>query len=350
MQYLIIDGNNLAIRSAFGNKELKNKDGVPTGVHFGVFQSLINLRGKYPHHQFLILWDSKSKRRQLEASVAVTAGLIKSGYKENRPRGEEAPQELRDFYAQAPYLQKGIGQTGIPQIRIDGFEADDVGASYAKKLQGDNEIVFVTGDNDYFQLLSPNVSVYDGMKDKTTTLASFQEEYKITPEQFVHCGALSGDTSDNIFGVPSVGEVTALKLIQEHGSWQKVLEALKAQLAEYRIKFPDLSGNPAEFERLKALATDSGKPKYPEILLSMPFTGVVQAIEDKKLKVKIPKTTLMTVMFEERVKMAYSLKLMDSDIPALPEIKQGTLNKERLLEYFDYYDIESLKESLYMLE
>lgn len=350
MQYLIIDGNNLAIRNAFANKDLRNKDGVPTGVHYGVFQSLINFKNKFPNHQMLILWDSKSKRRAVESAAGVAAGLIKSGYKENRPRGEEQPQEIKDFHAQQPYLQRGIDQTGIPQIKVADFEADDVGASYAKKLGKEHEIIFATGDEDYFQLLNPNISVYDSLKDKVTTLESFRNEYKIAPEQHVHCGALSGDTSDNIFGVPSVGEVTALKLIQEHGSWEKTLEALGAGLASYRTQFPDLSSNPAEFERLKGIKTDSGKDKYPEIMLQMPFTGVVLAIEDKKLKVKIPKTTLMTVMFAERVKLAYSLKQMDADIPDLPEIKQRTLNKERLLEYFDYYDIESLKESMYMFE
>jgi len=110
MKYLLIDGNNLAIRSAFANEELSNQDGIPTGVHYGVFNSLMLLKEKFPYHQFLVVWDGKSKRRMEESQEGVKQGLIKSAYKENRKtkEGEETPKPLLDFYSQAPYLKRGI--------------------------------------------------------------------------------------------------------------------------------------------------------------------------------------------------------------------------------------------------
>jgi 5'-3' exonuclease len=211
-------------------------------------------------------------------------------------------------------------------------------------LGKDNEIVCITGDEDYYQLLDDHISIFNGGKQKTITKSEWMKEYGITPQQWVDVGALMGDNGDNIFGVYGVGEKTALGLIQEHGSWEKVLDFLHKQLDSLRVQYPDLT-NPDEFKRLGMMKTDPDNPKsklkYPEITLNTPFTGVALAFEDKKIK-KLSKTNLMILMFEERVKLAYSLKKMDI-IPDLPEIKQGEFNKERLIEYFDYYDIATLK-------
>ena len=102
MKYLLIDGNNLAVRASFANSELKNQDGIPTGAHFGVFQSLITLKKRFKEYQFLMVWDGKSKRRVEEAKKGVERGAVPSGYKENRPKGEEMPKPLLDFYSQSP--------------------------------------------------------------------------------------------------------------------------------------------------------------------------------------------------------------------------------------------------------
>jgi len=346
MKYLLIDGNNLAIRSAFANEELSNQDGIPTGVHYGVFNSLMLLKEKFPYHQFLVVWDGKSKRRMEESQEGVKQGLIKSAYKENRKtkEGEETPKPLLDFYSQAPYLKRGIEQTGIPQIRMPSFEADDVIASYCTKLSDSaEEITVVTSDKDYFQILSDSIQVWDGMKNKMITEELFKEEFEISPQQHIDCGALMGDTGDNIFGIPSVGEKTALKLIKEYHKWQNIYTEYDKIYGDLRKKFPDLVGA-KDFEKLKNIKTKSEKLKYPEIFLRMPYTGVVLAVEEKRINQNISKTVLMTLMFGERVKLAYSLKKMDSDIDDLPDIEKGSFNGEKLLEYFDYYNIESLKD------
>jgi len=342
MKYLLIDGNNLAIRSAFANSELKNRDGISTSIHYGVFQSLINLKQKYLNYQMLLVWDGKSKRRIKEALEGVEQGIIKSGYKANRVKDVQ-PQPLLDFREQAPYLKKGIEQAGIPQIRLYDFEADDVIASYCFKLKsGNNEIIAMTSDKDYYQLLDTNVDIWDGMKCKLTTKTEWESENKITPSQYVDCGALMGDVGDNIFGIPGWGDKGAFKAIRKHGSWENVMVDFHKNFDSIRQKFPDLNEDENEFKKLENIKTKSGKQKYPEIKIDMPFTGVTLAVENKQIKT-IPKTTLMALMMEKRVKLAYSLKKMDI-IEDLPDIQDLIINKDRLIEYFDYYDIKSFSD------
>ena len=77
----MIDGNNLAIRAAFANSDLQTSDGIASGVHYGVFQSLINLRETYPEHQIVVCWDGKSERRMQETRAAVDKGLLAGSLK-----------------------------------------------------------------------------------------------------------------------------------------------------------------------------------------------------------------------------------------------------------------------------
>ena len=343
MKYLLIDANNLSIRHAFANSALKNSYGIPTAIHYGVFNSLVSFKQSYPDYQILFAWDGKSIRRKIESEIGVKNGLIKSAYKANREK-EEYPQPLLDFYSQSPYLKKGIEQAGIPQIRLSDYETDDVIASYCKKLKKDNEIICISSDQDYLQLLDKNVEIFDGMKNKLITHESFEEEYKIKPKQWIDVGSLSGDSGDNIFGISGWGDKTALEAIQEHQSWENLYKFYHTEYGALRTKFPDLT-KPEDFKKLTDITTKSGKQKYPEIIIGMPYSGLVLAVEEKRTK-NISKNILIALMFEERVKLAYSLKKMDDNIDNLPEIKQGEFNEKRLLEYFSYYEIHSLVDSV----
>jgi 5'-3' exonuclease len=161
-----------------------------------------------------------------------------------------------------------------------------------------------------------------------------------------------GDDGDNIFGIPSWGETTALKAIKNHQTYQNVLSNLHNTFDQYRLKYPDLKGD--DFNKLLDIKTESKKQKYPEINSNLPFTGVALAVEDgsfklpKDLKSGI-KANLLALMFEDRVKLAYSLKKMDSNISDLPEITQEESNKEELVQYCDYYDMVSLKDDIVLL-
>lgn len=347
MKYLLIDGNNLAVRAAFANEGLKNSDGIPTGVHYGVFNSLINLKQKFPNHKTLIVWDGKSKRRMAESTRGVEDGLIPEAYKENRKK-DVMPQPLQDFYKQAPFLQKGIGQTGIPQIRLSDFEADDVVASYVNKLKSESEdIVLCTSDKDYFQLLDKNVRIWDGMKMSEITYDSLKKDFELEPIQMVDVGALMGDNGDNIFGIPGWGEKTAIKMIKQYKTWQKVLEMLKAKYDKHRVTYPDLVTS-LTFDYLKDKKSEKGRLVYPEISIDMPYAGVLSAFDQDKIDGS--KTEIMALMFEKRVALAYSLKKMDDFISDLPEIIKEDVNKDRLNEYFEYYDMTTLQNAIDLFE
>lgn len=351
MKYLLIDGNNLAVRAAFANEGLKNADGIPTGVHYGVFQSLINLRQKFPNHKILIAWDGKSKRRMLESTQAVASGIIPEAYKENRKK-DEMPQPLKDFYTQAPFLQKGIGQTGLAQIRLYDFEADDVIASYAKALKVISEdVVLVTSDKDYYQLLDQNVRLWDGMKMAEITYDNWKSEWGIEPAQWADVGALMGDDGDNIFGVPGWGEKTATKVIKKFETWKKALEAYHKTYEKARKDYPDLKDAPngdVQFAYLKNKKSEKGRFIYPEITFDMPYTGVLLAFDQDQIDAS--KTEIMALMFEKRVELAYSLKKMDDVIDELPEFEKNPLNREKLNEYFDFYDITTLQGAIDLFE
>jgi 5'-3' exonuclease len=196
--------------------------------------------------------------------------------------------------------------------------------------------------------------MYDGMKDEMITKESWVEANKIQPEQHVDCGALSGDTGDNIFGIPGWGEKGALKAIQIHGSYGKFYEFLHAEFDSIRKDYPDITGD--EFLKLQNLRTEKEqekfdakldwKGKYPEITEGMPFSGVALAFEEKRWKPKKTagaKANIMALMFEERVHLAYSLKRMDSEIEGLPDITPySELSKEKINQYFEYYEISEL--------
>jgi hypothetical protein len=136
-------------------------------------------------------------------------------------------------------------------------------------------------------------------------------------------------------------------MIKQFGSWQKVLDTYKKTYTPERQKYPDLKDIPngeQKFKELSELKSEKGRFIYPEISFNMPFTGVLYALD--KNNILGSKSEIFALLFEERIKLAYSLKKMDDNIPDLPEIEPTEFNAKRILEYFDYYDIESLQDAI----
>ena len=353
-KYLLIDSNNLCCRAAFSNEALTTKDGVPSGVHYGVFNSLVNLKGKFPDYNMLMAWDGKSARRMSESKAGVEKGIIPALYKANRKK-DEIPKPLQDFYSQSDYLKRAIGQLGIPQIFMNEYEADDIIASYCKALKEEHEVITVTSDKDYYALLDKNVSIWDGMKQLTTTIEDFRQNWGIEPKQWTDFGALQGDDGDGIFGPPGVGEKTAIKEIVAHGSYQNVLQHYEKQYGHLREKYPDLNKDESNKSKFEELAKAESKPKepkdengeekkkkkiFPGIYWDIPYSGV--AYEFEFGKIKMPKVVLMMLMFQDRIRLAYSLKKIDEDISPLPMIVNQEKNRDRVLEFLNFYDIVTL--------
>lgn len=329
MKLVLIDANNLGIRSAFAQELSVNlskpsdhpddfldaRNQFPTGAFHGFFKSLAMLRRRFPDRYFAIVWDGGYDCRMKLTTEAVEKGTIPETYKENR-RGKAAPQQIVDFNRQRPDLIRAISCTNIPQMMVKGEEADDTIASYVARYRTTFEtILLATEDKDYFQLLSPGVSVF--RQDEIYTDTDFFNAFQISPSQWVDVAGLMGEAGDNIFGIPGWGIQTALEAIRTHKTCEAVLASLHSRWDYLIEKHPDL--NEADFAILADLKTPKGKPKYPLLQKGMPFTGVAMALEKKQ--VKIPKADLFALMHAAKVPLAKTLKTMRIfEVPPLPGI------------------------------
>jgi DNA polymerase-1 len=229
---LLIDANNLAFRVHWSHRNLTH-DGVPVSLIYGFMRSMISFRRRFEEYFPVIVWDSKSQRRIAESSDAVSRGIIDSAYKENRKiqDDEDIDPMFDSLFQQIQPLKEGLNLCRVMQVVVDGYEADDVIHTYAKQNSEKNiESLMVTSDKDYYQILKyPKTSIYDAMKSTYWTKEIFIKEYGIDPSCWVDVGALAGDASDNIHGVPGVGLSWAVKFIKEYGDLDGVFNGIKAK-------------------------------------------------------------------------------------------------------------------------
>lgn len=213
---VLLDGNSLAYRAFFALPLLTNDQGIHTNAVYGFTMMLENiLKEEKPTHM-LVAWDAgKTTFRH-------------STYKEYKGGRQKTPSELSE---QFPYLRKLLEAYQIPQYELDQYEADDIIGTLSQ--QGDDEaaeVVVISGDKDLTQLASDSTTVRITRKGITDTEVytpeHVMEKYGIEPHQIIDMKGLMGDTSDNIPGVPGVGEKTALKLLKEYGSIENVYASL----------------------------------------------------------------------------------------------------------------------------
>jgi len=230
---ILIDGNSLLYRAFFALPQtLTTSTGVITNAVYGFTSMLIRL-----------IKDEKPDC----LAVAFDKGIVTfrhetfAEYKGHRP---ETPNELRHQFGLAKEVLESLD---VPVYEKEGFEADDILATAAKKAEeAGNEVLVVTGDRDAFQLISDHVKVMTTRRGITDIVIydrqKLNERYGIAPENMPDMLGLKGDPSDNIPGVPGVGEKTATKLIQEYGSLEKVYahldeikgEKLKENLRQFK--------------------------------------------------------------------------------------------------------------------
>ncbi len=205
----LIDGSSYLHRAYHAIGNLSNSKGFPTNVVLGFTRMLLKLLNEKKPKYVAVVFDAKGPTFRHE---------LYKDYKANRPPMPE------DMAVQIPVVKKVVDALNIKRVELEGYEADDVIGTLAKKCQelGYN-VVMVTGDKDFRQLLTPMTIMWDTMKDKVTDYYTLKQTHGLEPEQFIDVMGLSGDTSDNIPGVPGVGEKTAIKLIRQYGSLENVL-------------------------------------------------------------------------------------------------------------------------------
>ena len=231
MKLMVIDGNSIINRAYYGIRPLSTRDGLYTHAVFGFLTTLLRLEGEEAPDAVCVTFDVHAPTFRHTADEA---------YKATR---KPMPEELR---MQVPVLKEVLDALNIPRYEMEGWEADDLIGTISRKCEAAGwECVVVTGDKDSLQLITDRtkVKLVSTRMGQTTTKdmtpETFREQYGFDPIHMIDLKALMGDSSDNIPGVPGVGEKTAMDLIQKYES----IDALYGKL-------PDIEAKPAAIRKL----------------------------------------------------------------------------------------------------
>ena len=211
---LAIDGNSILNRAFYGIRPLTTKDGFPTNALYGMINMITRQADALKPDFCAVAFDLKAPTFRHKMYDAYKAGR------------HATPEEL---LAQFPVAKEVLSALGYHVLEMEGYEADDILGTLARmSAEGDCEAYLMTGDRDALQLISPNVHVLLATNNDTIDMdeAKFLEKYTVPSSTFVDVKALMGDSSDNIPGVPGIGEKTAIKLIAEFGSLDGIYEHL----------------------------------------------------------------------------------------------------------------------------
>ncbi|MGL5243927.1 MAG: 5'-3' exonuclease, partial [Sarcina sp.] len=228
---LILDGNSLLNRAFYAVPLLSNSEGIHTNAIVGFSNMLFKMQDEIKPDYIVSTFDRKAPTfRHLQ-------------YDDYKAGRKKMPEELAE---QFPLVKEMLSLLAINTYELDGFEADDIIGTLAKYAESKGiEVYIITGDKDALQLASDNIKVCitkKGVSDKEIyDYKRMVEDFGVTPTQFIDVKGLMGDKSDNIPGVPGIGEKTAFKLIQTYGSVEDVLtnidnisgKKLKENLTEY---------------------------------------------------------------------------------------------------------------------
>lgn len=297
---IVVDGNSIANRAFYALPLLSNSQGLHTNAVYGVTTMLMKLLEDEKPTHFLFAFD---------------AGKITfrhADYKDYKGGRAKTPPELSE---QWPLIKELVAAFGIEQYELEGYEADDIIGTLTKRAEGDKlQVIVVTGDKDMLQLASEYVTIALTRKGISEVErydpAYIEEKYGLKPEQIIDMKGLMGDSSDNIPGIPGVGEKTALKLLHQYETVERVLEhadEIKGKLGEkirahaedarmskqlatiYRevpltMTWDDLKLSGPDEEKLAELFK---KLEFKSLLEKLDISGAVQEEEMTELDVEV---------------------------------------------------------------
>lgn len=219
---VLIDGHSILNRAFYGVPELTNSEGLHTNAVYGFLNIM-----------FRILEEEKADHLAVAFDLHEPTFRHKM-YAEYKGTRKPMPEELRE---QVPLMKDILEAMEIPVLTLAGYEADDILGTLAKKMAGEGkEVSVVSGDRDLLQLADEHIKIRiprtnrNGTEVKDYYPEDVKREYQVTPQEFIDVKALMGDSSDNIPGVPSIGEKTATSLIVTYGN----IENAYAHLEEIR--------------------------------------------------------------------------------------------------------------------
>ncbi len=283
----IIDGNSVFYRGYYAMPSLSLPDGTPTGGVYGFASMSLELIKKLQPDYVCVAWDKpKTNIRKRQA--------IYADYKAGR---KPAPP---DFYAQIPLLHELLESLSWPLYQLDDYEADDIMASLSRQAdEAGLEVCLISSDLDMLQCLTPNVHMY-ALKKGFSQIELykpeyFEEKYGIKVDQFLDLKSLKGDSSDNIPGVPGVGEKGAIKLLQEFGSLDgiyKNIDSISGALQKNLISGKDSSymsrqvasimfDAPLKLDLPAMDINDLDTAKLKRALTKLQFNSLLRTLPDK---------------------------------------------------------------------
>ncbi len=297
----IIDGNSYIYRAFYAVKGLFTSTGLPTNAVFGFMNMLLKvIREKSPSH-VAIAFDPKGPTRR---------------HREYKEYKAHRPPMPKDLVPQIPYIHRMVETFRIPVLIQEGQEADDVIATLAVRARDDGmQVVIVTGDKDILQLVGPGITVYDTLKEKVYGPQGVEERYGVPPERMVEIMGLMGDASDNIPGVPGIGEKTAQILIKQYGTIEDLLihapEITRPKLRQSLQEHAHLARLSRELARLHTdvpITVD-----YPALVLKEPDNAALQTL----LRELEFTSLLRHVTREPGQAVSYETVLMENDLGKL---------------------------------
>ncbi|WP_252232146.1 DNA polymerase I [Clostridium sp. ZBS15] len=321
---LILDSNSLMNRAFYALPPLTNDDGVNTNAIYGFTNMLFKMKDEINPDNIIATFDKKSPTFRHKEYAEYKAGRKKM------------PPELGE---QFPIIKELLRYMGIKTFEIDGFEADDIIGTISKfGEENDMEVFIVTGDKDALQLASEKTKVVITKKGVTETAIydykAFTDEFEITPTQFIDVKGLMGDKSDNIPGVPGVGEKTAFKLIKEYGTLEDVLRHIP-EISGKKLK-ENLENNMEQAIFSKKLATIIREVPLDINLSDIENADEVNLVELKKLAKNL------------KLKSVLSKYDLDNNEAELQEIANIEISKIETIEEMEEV-LLSIKDRSYIL-
>jgi len=271
----LVDGSSYIYRAYYAIRHLSNSRGMATNAIYGFTNMLLKIvREERPDH-LAVIFDAPgpSFRKDLYPE-----------YKANRAAMPE------DLVPQIPYIKKVVHAFRMPALEQKGLEADDLIATLARRFSREGmEVTVVTGDKDLMQVVSDRVRLLDTMKDKFSDLEEVERRFGGTPDKVVEVQALAGDSSDNVPGVPGIGEKTAVELIREFGDIENLLAHLDQVKGEKRRENLEKFADQARLSRKLVTLLDDVELEvdYAQLALSEPdreaLTALFKELEFQKL-------------------------------------------------------------------
>ena len=277
---LVVDGNSILNRAFYGVRPLTTKDGFPTNALYGMVNMIRKQTEATGADGLAVAFDLKAPTFRHGLYDAYKAG--------RRPMPEELAEQL-------PVAKELLAAMGFHVLELAGYEADDILGTVSAMCEREGiPCCLMTGDRDSLQLISDTTHILLATNTDTvdTDRAAFREKYGVEPEQFVDVKALMGDSSDNIPGVPGIGEKTALKLIAAYGSLDGVYAALPGAKETPSVLRKLTEGKesaylsqtlaricrevPLDIPLNDLTAAEPDRPKLRELFLRLEFSGFLK--------------------------------------------------------------------------